>query len=240
MKNVTKSCNSFCNPSSNMLRWVASSSFSNVGIDHAKRSPLLQSKYYVSSVNICVWSILLNFFSLVSRKVWDISQLIFSLHISAQLTCDGTETFEKISGVNISSARLTPLYSEAGGTVTAQCNNRYEITCIKRKFFIFLTTFPLLYNLCQVGFQLNYWHGSSSEQRNAFREDGNMRIITKLDLIRINCLLSREPRIKFNFHGKLYQRKWRKNKISVGNNSHLAPRQCLDPAAPMSFVLTPD
>jgi len=42
----------------------------------------------------------------------------------AQLTCDGTETFEKISGVNISSARLTPLYSEAGGTVTAQCNNR--------------------------------------------------------------------------------------------------------------------
>ena len=50
-------------------------------------------------------------------------------HISAQrlVTCDGTETFEKISGVNISSARLTPLYSEAGGTVTAQCNNRYEI-----------------------------------------------------------------------------------------------------------------
>lgn len=182
-------------------------------------------------------------FSLVSRKyfpVWDISQLIFSSHISAQLTCDGTETFEKISGVNISSARLTPLYSEAGGTVTAQCNNRYEVTCIKRKFFIFLTTFPLLYNLCQVGFQLNYWHGSSSEQRNAFREDGNMRIITKLDLIRINCLLSREPRIKFNFHGKLYQRKWRKKKISVGKNSHLVPRQCLDPAVRVSFVLTPD
>ena len=52
---------------------------------------------------------------------------------AAQLTCDGTETFEKISGVNISAAagaRLTPLYSEAGGgTVTAQCNNRYAGGC---------------------------------------------------------------------------------------------------------------
>ena len=41
----------------------------------------------------------------------------------AQL-CDGTETFEKIVGVNISTARLTPLFSDVGGTVTAQCNNR--------------------------------------------------------------------------------------------------------------------
>ena len=60
--------------------------------------------------------------------VWDIFTADIFPHISAQLTCDGTETFEKISGVNISSARLTPLYSEAGGTVTAQCNNRYEVT----------------------------------------------------------------------------------------------------------------
>ena len=101
-------------------------------------------------------------------------------HISAQrlVTCDGTETFEKISGVNISSARLTPLYSEAGGTVTAQCNNRYEIyEVIRRKFFIFLTTFPLLYNLCQV---VSNWNigVSACQHRNAFREDGNMRIIT--------------------------------------------------------------
>ena len=46
--------------------------------------------------------------------------------LSGQLTCDGTETFEKVTGVNISSPglSLTPLYSEAGGTVTAQCNNR--------------------------------------------------------------------------------------------------------------------
>ena len=58
---------------------------------------------------------------------WPLTEVIpFSdvFFISAQLTCDGTETFEKISGVNISSARLTPLYSEAGGPVTAQCNNR--------------------------------------------------------------------------------------------------------------------
>ena len=48
--------------------------------------------------------------------------------MSGQLSCDGTETFERVTGVNISAdgLSLTPLHSEAGGTVTAQCNNRYE------------------------------------------------------------------------------------------------------------------
>ena len=112
------------------------SSFSIIGIDHAKRSP------YTIKIFCCVgkYNFLLNILSYFFLLFYTLhrfsrlgcfpcfSQLIFFSHISAQLTCDGTETFEKISGVNISSARLTPLYSEAGGTVTAQCNNRYEIT----------------------------------------------------------------------------------------------------------------
>ena len=39
--------------------------------------------------------------------------------------CDGTETFEKITGVTLTSASETPLYSSVGNTVTAECNNRY-------------------------------------------------------------------------------------------------------------------
>merc|ERR1719431_885922 len=38
--------------------------------------------------------------------------------------CSGTETFEKVTGVTLPSARRTPLYASQGNTVTAECNNR--------------------------------------------------------------------------------------------------------------------
>eukprot|EP00090_Calanus_glacialis_P030486 TRINITY_DN4919_c0_g1_i1.p1 TRINITY_DN4919_c0_g1~~TRINITY_DN4919_c0_g1_i1.p1 ORF type:complete len:724 (-),score=176.09 TRINITY_DN4919_c0_g1_i1:269-2440(-) len=48
---------------------------------------------------------------------------IFLKKTQAQF-CDGTETFEKITGVTLTSASETPLYSSVGNTVTAECNNR--------------------------------------------------------------------------------------------------------------------
>ena len=67
MKNVTKSCNSFCNPSSIMFRWVASSSFNNIlilALTIAKRSPYIHT---IKTLFVCkyfyVWSILSYFLS---------------------------------------------------------------------------------------------------------------------------------------------------------------------------------
>jgi len=52
--------------------------------------------------------------------------LILLLHLSttAAQFCTGTETFEKVTGVELASASRTPLYSAVGNTVTAECNNR--------------------------------------------------------------------------------------------------------------------
>merc|ERR1719331_3417939 len=48
------------------------------------------------------------------------------LHLSTTTAqfCTGTETFEKVTGVELASASRTPLYSAVGNTVTAECNNR--------------------------------------------------------------------------------------------------------------------
>lgn len=52
--------------------------------------------------------------------------LLLLLHLSATTAqfCTETETFEKVTGVELASASRTPLYSAVGNTVTAECNNR--------------------------------------------------------------------------------------------------------------------
>ena len=44
--------------------------------------------------------------------------------MSGQQTCDGTETFEKVTGVTVLGASQVQLSSDNARTVTAECNNR--------------------------------------------------------------------------------------------------------------------
>lgn len=63
------------------------------------------------------------FLTLISSSLFCLES-VWCIHIS----CDGTETFEKVTGVVLSSGSETPLYSAVGSTVTAECNNRCRAT----------------------------------------------------------------------------------------------------------------
>ena len=47
---------------------------------------------------------------------------------STSYDCNGVETFEKVSGVEVSSGDRIPLYSSTNGAITADCYNRFKIT----------------------------------------------------------------------------------------------------------------
>ncbi|XP_023343636.1 uncharacterized protein LOC111713076 isoform X2 [Eurytemora carolleeae] len=53
-----------------------------------------------------------------------VSLLVFMSPAQGQYYCAGTESFDKVTGVELPSASRTPLYSAVGNTVTAECNNR--------------------------------------------------------------------------------------------------------------------
>lgn len=93
---------------------------------------LISGHYFTSTIDL-KWFTSSSFFSYTSLPVHMVrceeclSRINWFNLLTAQQLCDGTETFEKIVGVNISLARLTPLFSDVGGPVTAQCNNRSDL-----------------------------------------------------------------------------------------------------------------